>query len=57
MGADEEAGGLGRGPAGAADRPAFASMDAAASIGAWDRVVEQADDMLAVDPRTSAPPQ
>src|SRR3984885_15150438 len=26
------------------------SMDAAASIGAWDRVVEQADDILAVDP-------
>ncbi len=25
-------------------------MDAAASIGAWDRVVEQADDVLAVDP-------
>ena len=28
----------------------LASMDAAASIGAWDRVVEQADDVLAVDP-------
>lgn len=26
------------------------SMDAAASIGAWDRVVELADDVLAVDP-------
>ena len=28
----------------------LASMDAAASIGAWDRVVELADDVLAVDP-------
>ena len=28
----------------------LASMDAAASIGAWDRLVEQADDVLAVDP-------
>jgi len=29
----------------------LASMDAAASTGAWDRVVELADDVLAVDPR------
>ena len=29
----------------------LASMDAAASIGAWDRVVELAEDVLAVDPR------
>ncbi len=28
----------------------LASMDAAASVGAWDRVVELADDVLAVDP-------
>ena len=28
----------------------LASMDAAASIGAWDRLVEQADNVLAVDP-------
>ena len=28
----------------------LASMDASASIGAWDRLVEQADDVLAVDP-------
>ncbi len=28
----------------------LASMDAAGSIGAWDRVVEFADDVLAVDP-------
>lgn len=28
----------------------LASMDAAATIAAWDRVVEQADDVLAVDP-------
>jgi class 3 adenylate cyclase len=28
----------------------LASMDAAASIGAWDRLVEQANDVLAVDP-------
>ncbi len=28
----------------------LASMDAAAAVGAWDRVVELADDVLAVDP-------
>ena len=28
----------------------LASMDSAASIGAWDRLVEQANDILAVDP-------
>ena len=28
----------------------LASMDASASIGAWDRLVEQAEDVLAVDP-------
>src|SRR5271154_4979308 len=50
MGADEE-----RSPS-AEDRLALlidrllASMDASASIGAWDRLVEQADDVLAVDP-------
>jgi class 3 adenylate cyclase len=50
MGADEER------SASAEDRLArlidrlLASMDAAASIGAWDRVVEQAGDVLAVDP-------
>ena len=50
MGADEER------SASAEDRLALLigrlllSMDAAASIGAWDRVVEQADDILAVDP-------
>jgi class 3 adenylate cyclase len=50
MGADEER------SASAEDRLArlidrlLASMDAAASIGAWDRLVEQADDVLAVDP-------
>ena len=50
MGADEER------SASAEDRLALlidrllGSMDAAVSIGAWDRVVEQADDVLAVDP-------
>ena len=35
----------------------LASMDAAASTGAWDRVVELADDVLAADTgRTGAPP-
>ena len=32
----------------------LASMDAAASTGAWDRVVELADDVLAVDPHEPA---
>ena len=50
MGADEEH------PASAEDRLArlidrlLTSMDEAASIGAWDRLVEQANDVLAVDP-------
>jgi class 3 adenylate cyclase len=50
MDADEER------PASAEDRLArlidrlLASMDTAASIGAWDRLVEQANDVLAVDP-------